>query len=144
MNKIKQFAIPLAIIALVLLTIYKVFGEENIPTPEEIAQEQRARLLEEQSQIDRDNLKILAYCNEYASGAKADERQKAQYDCYRTQRIPDIEIPELKANSGATSTVPPKELDELFKKVCDAKPSSPVCDRATFDRLYKITEERIP
>lgn len=99
MNKIKQFAIPLAIIALVLLTIYKVFGEENIPTPEELAKEQRARLLEEQSQIDRDNLKILMYCNEYASGAKADERQKAQYDCYRTQRIPDIVIPDIKTNS---------------------------------------------
>lgn len=146
-TNIKQFAIPLAIIALVLLTVYKVFGEENIPTPEEIAQEQRARLLEEQSQIDRDNLKILAYCNEYASGAKADERQKAQYDCYRTQRIPDLDIPDTNSwtlATGSTVVPPTKELDELFNKVCYAKPSSPVCDRATFDRLYKITEERIP
>jgi len=82
---------------------YMAYGEDSIPTPKEIALEQRARLLEEQSQIDRDNLKILSYCNEYASGAKADERQKAQYDCYRTQRIPDIDIPTIETNSW-TST----------------------------------------
>ena len=75
------------------------YGEEKLPTPKEIALQQRARLLEEQSQIDRDNLKILSYCNEYASGAKADERQKAQYDCYRTQRIPDLDIPDIETNS---------------------------------------------
>jgi len=124
---------------------YMAYGEDSLPTPKEIALEQRARLLEEQSQIDRDNLKILSYCNEYASGAKADERQKAQYDCYRTQRIPDIDIPDIwTASGGAISTVPPKELDELFANVCKTKPSSPICDRATFDRLYKITEERLP
>lgn len=124
---------------------YMAYGEEELPTPKEIALQQRARLLEEQSQIDRDNLKILSYCNEYASGAKADERQKAQYDCYRTQRIPDIDIPDIwTASGGAISTVPPKELDELFANVCNAKPSSPICNRATFDRLYKITEERLP
>lgn len=82
---------------------YMAYGEESLPTPKEIALQQRARLLEEQSQIDRDNLKILSYCNEYASGAKADERQKAQYDCYRTQRIPDIDIPTIETNSW-TST----------------------------------------
>ena len=71
------------------------YGEESLPSPKDIALQQRARLLAEQSQIDRDNLKILSYCNEYASGAKADEKQKAQYDCYRTQRIPDIDIPDL-------------------------------------------------
>ena len=43
------------------------YGEENLPSPKELAVQQRARLLEEQSQIDRDNLKILSYCNEYAS-----------------------------------------------------------------------------
>jgi len=126
---------------------YMAYGEEALPTPKDIALQQRARLLAEQSQIDRDNLKILSYCNEYASWAKADEKQKASYDCYRTQRIPDIDIPDLStwtASSGAISTVPPKKLDELFKSVCDAKPSSPICDRATFDRLYKITEDRLP
>ena len=64
--------------ALVILWAYAymAYGEDSLPTPKEIALEQRARLLEEQAQIDRDNLKILAYCNEYASWAKADERQK--------------------------------------------------------------------
>ncbi len=128
---------------------YMAYGEESLPSPKDIALQQRARLLEEQSQIDRDNLKILSYCNEYASWAKADEKQKAQYDCYRTQRIPDIDIPAIESNSWtvtpAISGVPPsKELDELFKKVCKSKPPSPICDRATFDRLYKITEERLP
>lgn len=75
------------------------YGEETLPTPKEIALQQRARLLEEQKNIDLSNLKILSYCNEYASGAKADERQKAQYDCYRTQRIPDIDIPIIETNS---------------------------------------------
>ena len=138
-------------IAMALIIIwafaYMAYGEEELPNPKDIALQQRARLLEEQSQIDRDNLKILSYCNEYASGAKADEKQRASYDCYRTQRIPDIDIPDLStwtASSGAISTVPPKKLDELFKSVCDTKPSSPICDRATFDRLYKITEDRLP
>lgn len=136
-----------ALMALIIIWAfgYMAYGEDSLPTPKEIALQQRARLLEEQSQIDRDNLKILSYCNEYASGAKADERQKAQYDCYRTQRIPDIDIPDIwTASGGAISTVPPKELDELFANVCNAKPSSPICDRATFDRLYKITEDRLP
>ena len=83
---------------------YMAYGEESLPSPKDIALQQRARLLEEQSQIDRDNLKILSYCNEYASGAKADERQKAQYDCYRTQRIPDIDIPAIESNSWTLTT----------------------------------------
>jgi len=105
-----------AIMALIIIWAfaYMAYGEDAIPTPKDIALQQRARLLEEQSQIDRDNLKILSYCNEYASGAKADERQKAQYDCYRTQRIPDIDIPDLftwTASSGAISTVPPSKVN---------------------------------
>jgi len=83
---------------------YMAYGEESLPSPKDIALQQRARLLEEQSQIDRDNLKILSYCNEYASGAKADEKQKASYDCYRTQRIPDIDIPAIESNSWTLTT----------------------------------------
>ena len=88
---------------------YMAYGEESLPTPKDIALQQRARLLAEQSQIDRDNLKILSYCNEYASWAKADEKQKAQYDCYRTQRIPDIDIPDLSTwtlTTGQKTVVP--------------------------------------
>lgn len=107
MNSTPNWIYISILIALVLLFGYKVFGEDSLPTPKEIALQQRARLLEEQSKVDRDNLKILSYCNEYASGAKADERQKAQYDCYRTQRIPDIDIPDIwTASGGAISTVP--------------------------------------
>ena len=75
------------------------YGEESLPSPKDIALQQRTRLLAEQEQINKDNLKILSYCNEYASGAKADEKQKSQYDCYRTQRIPDIDIPAIESNS---------------------------------------------
>ena len=82
---------------------YMAYGEENLPSPKELAVQQRARLLEEQSQIDRDNLKILSYCNEYASWAKADEKQRASYDCYRTQRIPDIDIPTLSTWTVSTA-----------------------------------------
>ena len=95
MNSTPNWIYISILIALMLLFGYQVFGEESLPTPKDIALQQRARLLEEQKKVDLDNLKILSYCNEYASGAKADERQKAQYDCYRTQRIPDIDIPDL-------------------------------------------------
>ena len=75
------------------------YGEDSLPTPKEIALEQRARLLEEQENINKDNIKIRSYCNEYASGANADEMNKSAYDCYRTQRIPDIDIPNIETNS---------------------------------------------
>ena len=127
---------------------YMAYGEEELPTPKEIALQQRARLLAEQEQINKDNFKIRNYCNEYASGATADEMNKSFYDCYRLQKIPNIDIPSIETNSWTSGTgktvLPPKELDELFNKVCKSKPSSPICDRATFDRLYKITEERLP
>ena len=99
MNSTPNWIYISILIALVLLFGYMAYGEESLPSPKDIALQQRARLLEEQSQIDRDNLKILSYCNEYASGAKADEKQKSQYDCYRTQRIPDIDIPSIETNS---------------------------------------------
>ena len=134
---------------------YMAYGEETLPSPKDIALQQRARLLEEQSQIDRDNLKILSYCNEYASWAKADEKQKAQYDCYRTQRIPDIDIPAIESNSWTVSTAKSvlpswiksdrtEELERLNKEVCKKNINSPICERETFYRLYKITEERLP
>ena len=134
---------------------YMAYGEETLPSPKDIALQQRARLLEEQSQIDRDNLKILSYCNEYASWAKADEKQKAQYDCYRTQRIPDIDIPAIESNSWTVSTAKSvlpswiksdrtEELERLNKEVCKKNINSPICERETFYRLYKITEDRLP
>lgn len=146
MNSTPNWIYISILIALVLLFGYMAYGEEELPTPKEIALQQRARLLEEQKNIDLSNLKILSYCNEYASGAKADERQKSQYDCYRTQRIPDLDIPNISTWTLMTGStvIPPKELDELFNNVCKSKPSSPICDRATFDRLYKITEDRLP
>ena len=134
---------------------YMAYGEESLPSPKDIALQQRARLLAEQEQINKDNLKILSYCNEYASGAKADEKQKAQYDCYRTQRIPDIDIPSIETNSWTVSTAKSvlpswiksdrtEELERLNKEVCEKNINSPICERETFYRLYKITEERLP
>lgn len=102
-NKQSILYILMAII-IIWAFAYMAYGEETLPSPKDIALQQRTRLLAEQSQIDRDNLKILSYCNEYASGAKADEKQKAQYDCYRTQRIPDIDIPAIETNSWTLTT----------------------------------------
>jgi hypothetical protein len=39
---------------------------------------------------------------------------------------------------------PPSKIDELLKKVCEKKKSSPLCNKELFYRLYAITEERIP
>jgi len=93
-------------------------------------------------------------CNQEAKEKETDAFNRKTYadKCFNEKKLDDLDLKrQLKelsnswtASSGATSTVPPKKLDELFKSVCDAKPSSPICDRATFDRLYKITEERLP
>ena len=83
---------------------YMAYGEETLPTPKEIALQQRARLLAEQEQINKDNFKIRNYCNEYASGATADEMNKSFYDCYRLQKIPDIDIPTIETNSWTLTT----------------------------------------
>lgn len=93
-------------------------------------------------------------CNEEAKKKETDAFNRKAYadKCFNEKKLDDLDLKrQLKelsnswtASSGAISTVPPKELDELFKSVCKAKPSSPICDRATFDRLYKITEERLP
>lgn len=83
---------------------YMAYGEEKVPTPKEIALQQRARLLAEQEQINKDNFKIRNYCNEYASGATADEMNKSFYDCYRLQKIPNIDIPTIETNSWTLTT----------------------------------------
>ena len=83
---------------------YMAYGEEKLPTPKEIALQQRARLLAEQEQINKDNFKIRNYCNEYASGATADEMNKSFYDCYRLQKIPNIDIPSIETNSWTLTT----------------------------------------
>lgn len=95
-------------IAMALIIIwafgYMAYGEESLPSPKDIALQQRTRLLAEQEQINKDNIKIRNYCNEYASGATADEMNKSSYDCYRFQKIPDIDIPAIESNSWTVST----------------------------------------
>ena len=94
---------------------YMAYGEEELPTPKEIALKQRARLLAEQEQINKDNFKIRNYCNEYASGATADEMNKSFYDCYRLQKIPNIDIPSIETNSwtSTASTVAVPEHKQI-------------------------------
>lgn len=82
---------------------YMAYGEESLPSPKDIALKQRVRLLAEQEQINKDNIKIRNYCNEYASGATADEMNKSSYDCYRFQKIPDIDIPTLSTWTVSTA-----------------------------------------
>lgn len=71
MNKIKQFAIPLAIIALVLLTIYKVFGsEERVPTREDMKRNSIEQYREENARIETHNKMTEALCLDEASRIK--------------------------------------------------------------------------
>ena len=68
MNKIKQFAIPLAIIALVLLTIYKVFGSEDpIPTREDMKRNSIEQYREENARMETHNKMTKALCLDEAS-----------------------------------------------------------------------------
>ena len=99
MNSTPNWIYISILIALVLLFGYMAYGEESLPSPKDIALQQRTRLLAEQEQINKDNIKIRNYCNEYASGATADEMNKSSYDCYRFQKIPDIDIPAIESNS---------------------------------------------
>ena len=95
----------------------------------------------------------LKLCNDEAILKEEDAfKRKAYADkCFNEKKADDMDLKrQLKelTNSWTLMTgstvIPPKELDELFANVCSAKPSSPICDRATFDRLYKITEDRLP
>lgn len=113
MNK-QQIVTWSVMIVLVLLFSYMAYGsEESLPTPKEISDKQRARLLEEQTQIDRDNLRILDWCNQYAQWAKADEKKKSADDCYNLQKIPDLVIPNISTwtVAPASSGVPERKVN---------------------------------
>lgn len=142
-------------LTLIVGTGYKaVFGtEESIPTIDGLIQERRTSLLEEQKEIDMTNLRILSTCRTQQEKAKKATDALDQINvCYNKFKRNDIDI-EAEMEKFTTWTVAPassgvaertKELEDLNKKVCDKKPSSPLCDKETFYRLYKITEERIP
>ncbi len=102
MNKTNIIYILMALI-IIWAFGYMAYGEESLPSPKDIALQQRARLLAEQEQINKDNIKIRNYCNEYASGATADEMNKSFYDCYRLQKIPAIDIPTLSTWTVSTA-----------------------------------------
>lgn len=113
MNK-QQIVTWSVMIALGILFSYMAYGsEESLPTPKEISDKQRTRLLEEQAQIDRDNLKILDWCNQYAQWAKADEKKKSSDDCYDLQKIPDLVIPNISTwtVAPASSGVPERKVN---------------------------------
>jgi hypothetical protein len=57
----------------------------------------------------------------------------------------DSKIDSIEDNAKATTTSVNEKLDILHKKVCDKQINSPLCkDRETFNRLYHLTEARIP
>ena len=127
---------------------YMAYGEEDNGSDDKVQaiQESLARL-------NLHNNMSLKLCNDEAILKEEDAfKRKAYADkCFNEKKADDIDLKrQLKelTNSWTLMTgstvIPPKELDELFNKVCKSKPSSPICDRATFDRLYKITEDRLP
>ena len=127
---------------------YMAYGEEDNGGDDKVQaiQESLARL-------NLHNNMSLKLCNDEAILKEDDAfKRKAYADkCFNEKKADDMDLKrQLKdiTNSWTLMTgstvIPPKELDELFANVCKSKPSSPICDRATFDRLYKITEERLP
>lgn len=160
MSNKNTIIIALVVLALIIGTGYKaVFGQEDpVPTIDELIQERRASLLAEQAEIDRDNLKVLSACRQQQDKAeKATQALDAINVCYNKMKREDIDIEWAMAkftnswtSTASTVAVPERtvgfeHLNWLHKKVCDVQVNSPLCkDRDLFNRLYVITEERIP
>lgn len=95
MNNKNTIIIALVVLALIIGTGYKaVFGQEDpVPTIDELIQERRASLLEEQAEIDRDNLKVLSACRqEQEKAEKATQALNAINVCYNKMKREDIDI----------------------------------------------------
>ena len=135
---------------------YMAYGEET-PTREEMKQNKIEQLKETNARIEMNNKIAESVCEkESLDKWGAIEIARYKLSCLEKDIDALIDIDsEIEKEFGTGSVVvwtsgtgktvlPPKELDELFNKVCKNKPSSPICNRATFDRLYKITEERLP
>lgn len=117
------------VIAFLLSTIWLLFSS-NPPTCEEELQSQT-------KEVNEKNLIIINECGEN-SWSTIDELVK----CMRSREIPKPKntcgswIHEEEIGSGLVS---------LHKKICWKQINSPLCkDYSLLERLYKITEERIP
>lgn len=118
-----------------LIVWISVYAIPN-PTPEEL--------------IERENRQAIMDCLDTLLGTSL-EIQKGTIEC---SKIPFRSITwtgQLTPASEPPSKLEKKEekkdnwLDALHAKVCKKQINSPLCkDRALFDRLYHLTEERLP
>ena len=91
----KQYSLPIAISLVLCGIAYANFSgtEDSVPTLDELIQERRASLLEEQMEVDRDNLKALASCRK--SQEKTEKATQALDNinvCYNKLKRADIDI----------------------------------------------------
>lgn len=137
----KQYLIVIIASFLVFAWIYA----SNTQTPLQVCQESYMKATNEISQYNMENPKYKLALPIYdcsftwtASLTPASEvppKWKVDYS-------EDCEKIYWKKNNLCQLLV---NLDDLHKKVCDKQINSPLCkDRKLFDRLYHITEERLP
>lgn len=159
----KQIAILIALTALMLLFGYTVFWDST-PTREAMKQNKIEQLKEDNARIEMNN-KIAESVCETESQEKVGAIEIARYklSCLEkdTKELIDIDS-EIEKEFGTGSVVVwtstastvavhswikterTEELERLNKEVCKKNINSPICERETFYRLYKITEERLP
>jgi len=99
---------------------------------------------------------IYAYANEEPTELQKcqESYMNATNEIYRyneTHSRYKVAMPKYDCNETKVSTTgsvipePPETLANLHAKVCKKQINSPLCiDRKLFDRLYKLTEERLP
>ena len=73
---------------------YMAYGEDSLPTREELRLQARNQLMEEQQRIDTHNLMVLSVCADDAKekSTKANEQLKLQSECFEKDKRPDIDI----------------------------------------------------
>ena len=159
----KQIAILIALTALMLLFGYTVFWDST-PTREEMKQNKIEQLKETNARIEMNNNIAESVCEE-ESQEKVGAIEIARYklSCLEKDMKPLIDIDSEIAKEFGTGSVVvwtstastvavhswikterTEELERLNKEVCKKNINSPICERETFYRLYKITEERLP
>ena len=115
--------IALIVLVLIIGTGYKaVFGsEDKIPNIEQLIQERRSSLMDEQKEIDRDNLHILTTCRDQQKDAeKATDALDKINVCYNKFKRNDIDIEKemerfttWTASGGQQTSVPAKKQVNL-------------------------------
>ena len=142
---------------------YMAYGNDT-PTREEMKQNKIEQLKETNARIEMNNKIAESVCEEESLDKwGAIEIAKYKLSCLEKDIDALIDIDsEIEKEFGTGSVVVwtstastvavhswiktdrTEELERLNKEVCKKNINSPICDRETFYRLYKITEERLP